>query len=106
MLREMPWRQFLEWEAYDQVEPIGQKRGDWQAASIVTALYNVAASLTRSRKRWRVKDWLLEFTTEGPSKAVVTPARQTWQEQKSIAMMFAAMANATPAKRKRNGKRN
>ena len=86
MLRRLPFKQLLEWEAFDQLEPIGGRRGDWQAASICSMLANIAIAKGRSRKRFQVKDFLLEFGNARPSPS---GRRQTWQEQKMILMQIA-----------------
>jgi hypothetical protein len=96
MLERIPYWQLLEWIEYDKTQPIdASRRGDWQAASMCCAFMNGIAIMVRSRKRFRVQDFLLEF---GDRKAGPARKQQTWQEQKFIARMFVAMANA---KRKR-----
>jgi hypothetical protein len=95
MLREIPFKLLLEWEAYDKLEPIGGLRGDWQSAAICRMLMDIAAAKTGSRKRFRTQDFLLEFGEERP----VVEVRQTWQEQKMIGQMYAAAFN-TPDKPK------
>jgi hypothetical protein len=84
MLRKLPFKQLLAWEAFDELEPIGGRRGDWQAASICSMLMNLAG------KRARTSDCLLEFGEEREVPPAPAPQRQTWQEQKMIGMMFAA----------------
>lgn len=86
----MSWQEFLEWIEYDALEPIGPPRGDWQAASICAAIMNGVAITARSRKRFRVKDFLL---TWGGGSSTTKP-KQTWQEQKFIARMFVAMSKS------------
>ena len=103
-MRQMSARQFLDWFEYDKVEPIGGKRGDWQAASICTAIMNAASAQMRSSKRFRVSEFLLEFdkkkdVTPEPTAA---PICQTWQEQKMIGMMWAASFNAGENKKRRH----
>ena len=93
MLDRIPFWQLLEWEEFDKTNPIGRQRGDWQAASMCAAFMNGIAIMMRSRKRFNVKDFLLEYGaqklgSDGDKK------RQTWKEQKFIARMFVAMANA------------
>lgn len=99
MLDSIPFWQLLEWEEFDRTNPIGRQRGDWQAASMCAAFMNGIAIMMRSRKRFRVKDFLLEY---GAQKSVPSneKKKQSWQEQKFIARMFVAMANA-PAKGKK-----
>ena len=38
--RQINSREFAEWVAYARIEPIGDKRGDFQAASIAAAVKN------------------------------------------------------------------
>jgi len=90
VLEELTFPQFLEWFAYDALEPIGGRRGDWQAASVCSAIANTAAARSGSKKRFLTRDFLLEFGADKPTPA---PSRQTWQEQKMIAMMFAAASH-------------
>lgn len=100
----MTWKQFIEWQQFDLIEPIGGQRLDWNAASIASVLVNIAAAKGRSRKRVQPKDMLLVF---GQEKEAPEVPRQTWQHQKMIGMMMAAMYNAdvdgASKKRKRNG---
>lgn len=100
MLRELPSGEFMEWQAYDKIEPIGGLRGDWHAASICATLMNIACARAGSKTRFKPKDLLLEWREEQPTVEVPAAPRQSWQEQKMIAMMFAAASN-TPTKRKK-----
>ncbi len=96
MLRELTWDEFLEWQAFDKIEPIGGVRGDWQAASICSTLVNVAAIQRGGKYRSRPVDWLMEYGDEKPPMEVkedVTP-RKTWQELKFIAQMWVADSKA------------
>ena len=88
--------------AYDQLQPFGDRRSDWQAATICAAVMNAAAMRGGSRKRFRVKDFLLVFKdAETKVKEEKDEPRQTWQEQKLIAQMFVAMSNAEQKQKKR-----
>ena len=103
----MSWEQFIKWRAYDETEPIGGARGDWQAASISSSLWNIAAMQAGSKKRFRTSDFLLEFgDDEKPIVEAAEPLRksvytQTWQEQKMIGMMYAAAFNSDEQKKKK-----
>lgn len=101
MLSRMSWKQFAEWQAYDEIEPFGDKRGDWQAASIASAIFNALMIFVRSRKRFRVMDFLLKFGKEREEKEGPKTERQTWQEQRMIAQMFAAAFNSDGKKKRR-----
>jgi hypothetical protein len=106
MLRELPWRQFVKWMEYDEVDPIGGRRGDWQAAAICAAVANVTLASRGGRKRFRISDFMIEFkrqANEVPKEDTKTPTTP-WQEMRFMAQMLTAAANADEA-RKRKGKR-
>ena len=98
MLNEITWEQFQEWLAYEVVEPFGEKRADWQAASVCAVVANAASITSGSRKRFKVSDFLLEFDEEEKAIPGQGPA-QNWQRHKMIAKMFATIANKAEAKR-------
>lgn len=100
MLRSIPWTLFEEWYLFDKMHPIGELRGDWQIAALCSLIANIEASKgKRRRKRFRAQDFLLDFGLERPK---LMDRQQSWQEQKMIAMMFAAAGNA---KGKQRGRR-
>jgi hypothetical protein len=102
MLEEMPFKQLLEWEAFDRLEPVGGLRGDWQTAAMCSTMMNIAAARSGSKKRFRPQDFLLEFSDEKAPLEEIEPVRQTWQEMKMIGMMMVASSQATD-RRKRRG---
>lgn len=83
MLREMSWFEFLEWEAFYQLEPFGEIRDDYRAAQIESALYNVWRDTKKHPQPFPIQDFLLKFGEE-PKK------KQTVEEQKSMLLMIAA----------------
>lgn len=107
MLREMPYHDFLAWQAFDSISPIGDRRADWQAASICSAVFNSMAIRAGAQKRFRTGDFLLEFTDEEGKEAPKVEAPSTnWKVMKTYARMFAKQANAdAEKKRTRNGRR-
>lgn len=104
MLDEITWEQFQEWLAYEVVEPFGERRADWQAASVCAVVANVAAAKSGSRKRFKVSDFLLEFDEK--EKALPEQGGQTWQQQKMIAKMFAAIATVEEERKQTRAKRD
>lgn len=78
--------------AYDLLEPIGDLRGDYQAASVCSVIANIAAGQSGSNKRFRVQDFMLEFGNEREIPQAESAPTQTWQEQKMIGMMFASIS--------------
>jgi hypothetical protein len=79
----MDSREFAEWMSFARLEPIGERRGDWQAASIVAAIANANRDPKKRKEAFAVSDFLLRFGT-----AEEEPERQTWQEQLRIAEML------------------
>ncbi len=91
---------------YEAIEPFGDRRADWQAASIVAGLANVIIAVNRGTKRFRIKDFLLEFDRQEKevAKEGAAPAGKTWQQMKFIAQMWAAAFNADEEKKKKRGR--
>jgi hypothetical protein len=101
MLRELTWEQLTEWRAYDQIEPIGDHRSDWQAASICAAMANTTMAVNRLKKRFRVKDFLLEFGDVEKEVKEEPKAAPAWHAMKFIAQQQTAIANAAEKKKNR-----
>jgi hypothetical protein len=110
ILDRLAWWQLEEWMIYERMEPFGDRRADWQAASICAATMN-AAVLQRTGKvqmLFRPAQFLLEFNDEpvaAKKEGEPAPApTQNWQGMKFIARQMTALANAeakVAAKRKR-----
>ena len=86
MLRRMSSSLFTEWMAYDRLDPIGQQRGDVQAAIVATAAdnagRNVVASLSGKRiKAAKVGSYLPEWS-KATHKQQKTPSQiyQTFKD--------------------------
>lgn len=78
MLRSLTAKQFREWEAYAQIEPFGELRDDYRAASIRQMIFNANVKPEDQRP---IKDFLIKWDAEGEEKK----QKQTWQMQKAIA---------------------
>lgn len=66
----MPAAEFAEWRAFDRVEPIGVRRGDYQAALIAQAVVNTFKSKGRGLSLGKfLPDWWKEAErpARGPS---------------------------------------
>lgn len=61
MLRSISWEQFLEWQAYFELEPFGEERGDFRSGQIVQALWNIARDPKRNPDGWPLSEFLLTF---------------------------------------------
>ncbi len=82
MLDRMSITLFREWRAYFDLEPFGEERADYRAASIVQMLYNI--NRRRGTPAKPVRDFVLEFGE------TAVPKRKTWQEMKAIGAMIAS----------------
>jgi len=80
---------------YERLEPFGDKRGDWQAASIISGISNVLLACFHSDQRFKVADFMLKFDGKVAPEA---PSGKSWQEMKLIAQMMTA---ASQSKRRR-----
>ena len=79
MLRSMSFRLFVEWQAYLQLEPVGEQREDWRAAQLLALIANVHRDPKRRSMPYRPKEFLLQFgEPEG--------RRTDWRRQKEIWM--------------------
>lgn len=109
MLRELSWEELLEWKAFDEISPLGDKRGDWQAASIASVIRNnILLQAGMGDKLTSPSDFLLEFKPieERVEAAAVAPAAPkpapatNWQRMKMFARMHVAISNADVQRRK------
>jgi len=88
MLRGLTASQFLDWHHYDSLEPFGELRADYRTADIVTTLANIHRDRKRKKEPYRISDVVLKF---GESVEEKPKPKQTWQEKKAIAYMWAAI---------------
>lgn len=91
MLCRITPKQFMMWDAYAQLEPFGDTRSDWHAASIREMLFNMAVKPELQRP---MKDFLIEFKDVGE---IPIRQHQTWQQKKQIVMAI-ALAHSVAAK--------
>lgn len=84
---------------YDRTSPIGDIRRDWQAASICATFANMLLASHGSNKRFRVRDFLLEFGSD--KKVEDAREGKTWQQMKQIAMMLTAESKGRFSKKQR-----
>lgn len=91
MLASIPATLFLEWRAYDELEPFGELRQDYRIASVVQALYNLQRDPKKHRDPFPIADFVLKF---GEPEGASREKRQTWQEQKLLAKILVGLHNA------------
>jgi len=85
MLSEITWCDFQKWAHYAQLEPFDEWRADARSAQIVQTVINMFRGKDTPARP--LGDFMLKF---GKAAEPVEPVKQTWQEQKTIAMMWAA----------------
>lgn len=56
---EMPYHEFMQWQAYYALEPFGQERDNFHAGVIASTVANC-----HSKKAWSAKDFMLKDTKE------------------------------------------
>lgn len=105
MLREISFKQLIELQAYDDLSPIGDKRGDWQAAQICATVMKALQLRVGLPPTFQPADFLLDFDKPVIAAAVPdtpsTPPTEPWQRLKFIAQMHTASANAEEEKKRR-----
>jgi hypothetical protein len=117
LLREMSYKEFRDWQIFDELEPFTQTRTDMLFASIVAAMYNLQRDRDKHPDAFPVSDFLMLFGDKierdrikkqlGIKNEPKPVKQKTWQELKAIGQFLAAMYNALedsgPEKRKKKG---
>lgn len=96
MLRELSGREWCEWQAFNQLEPLGEKRADWRSAQVVAALYNIF-----TRKKGDpvnpISNFLLTFKSAAPKRTQTNA-----EKRRNLELWAMAIAGAPgPGKRRR-----
>lgn len=86
MLRSIPGRLFLEWRAYEELEPWDEVRADLRSAQIVQIVRAFAGE-----KNVKLADCLLPFGEEPEP-----PKPKTWQDIKAITQLWADASKPEP----------
>lgn len=79
----MDSREFAEWMAFAQLEPLGDRRGDWQAALVAATVANTSRDPKKRKEPFSPEEFLLDWAPEKRE-----PERQTWQEQLRVVQML------------------
>lgn len=91
MLGEISYPQFLEWRAYDELDPFGEERMDVRIADIVRTLHNI---YRKRHEPYSLNEFILTF---GDYKRQARP-QQTWQQMKATGQYIFAMIGDGKAK--------
>lgn len=81
MERGLTAKRFFDWQAYAMLEPFGDERLDYLAASIVQAIYNT--NLGKDQKPVKLDDVRVRFGEPEEKKP------QDWREQAAILKLWA-----------------
>jgi len=73
-MREVDAREFSEWQAFDYIEPFGDRRADWRMAQLLAMIANMFRG--KRSKRAKLTDFMWRDTPPKP--------KQTLQEQRGI----------------------
>jgi hypothetical protein len=93
----MTWRQFEEWKVFANLEPFAPERLDQLAATICQAIFEQNRNRKRRPKPFTWQEFALQFG-DHPPYATAAPAK-TWEEQKQMGQMMAAMFGAFDKKK-------
>ena len=90
MLAEITWPLFIEWRAYDELDPIGDERADIRSAQQV----QIHANLNRGKHQdpYPLSQFVLPFGDYEPPP----PPQQDWRAMKRMMLDFSA-GQGTPA---------
>lgn len=99
MLAQITFEELQEWRAFAELEPFDEERNDLRTAQVCRTMANMWRG--KDSEAVTLGDMLLRFgDTPTPVKSV---QKQSWQEQKRIAMSF-VKASRTPAAPRRKKK--
>ncbi len=98
ILKGLPAKEFLRWEAYYQMQPFGEWRADVRAAQIAATAHNVMVGKeSRVQVSDLIPDWLKNYdeaVKKAEQEQQPEPVKQTVEEQIAIARMWVAAFNA------------
>lgn len=78
----MDSRELAEWQAYAQLDPFGNARGDLRAGIVASTFANAHRDQKKRKKPFTAQEFMPEF-----AQAKRQP-QQTWQEQLAIVEML------------------
>lgn len=107
MLKGLSPDEFRDWMAYDEIEPIGDIRGDLQVGQVCATIMNslmIRAGAYEEEKAMRAEHFLIDYDKLISSAAETARTNggkpvEKWRHWKFLAKMSAAAANADEKKR-------
>lgn len=82
----MSAREFAEWMAYNQIEPLTQARADLRSALIAWILAEIHRDPDKRRKPFEVQDFMPVFDGEAEDRQAEPDPRELWQRLKAWAL--------------------
>lgn len=84
--------QFIEWQVFEELEPLAEEQANYNAAQIVQALWNIARDTKKHPQGWPLSHFVLPF---GDAHIVEPPrVKQTVEEQERIIDAWIMGSNA------------
>lgn len=77
LLARVSSRELSEWRAYDTLEPIGERRGDYRAALVASTMANLWRG--KNTRAAEIRDFLLEFGQEDEPEMDASGTLAYWQ---------------------------
>lgn len=88
LVSRLPHKQFQRWQMYYELEPFGPRRDNYHAAVVARAIYTAHGVKKKDGGEFSYEDFLLDWKPAPPKR------RQTVEEQKAIARIYALAFNA------------
>jgi len=96
MLRGITWETFLEWQAFESLEPFETERQDYRIAHVVHALWTIARAQIGNTEERPIADFLLNFGDLKIARADLT-VKQTVEYQEMLIDSWCFLNNAALA---------
>ena len=104
MLSELSGEEFVEHQAYEQLDPFPSTRDEWLFAAVCHAIWSTAALHFKKRKTFKLSDFLVKWTSSA-ADAKATP-KTPEKTMKLWAQMFTQAFNEPEPKKGRRHGRN
>jgi hypothetical protein len=91
LLRRIPGSLLLAWAAYDAIEPIGGRRGDWHTAALIATQANCHRNTKLFPRPFHARDFLMNFEAE----VMVPPVARPEQKKAKSPQELLALAQRT-----------
>lgn len=98
MLRRLPAKTFLEWQAFDEINPIGLERFDYLFAGMISWMVNTRRNVEKHPQPFPLSTFLLEWGKRKPKDGdapvgEIVQTGKSWQELKKMGQGLAALYN-------------